>query len=125
MPRPATRVRIEYEDQNEAFSRCLPASGGLARRLNADNDPRPWWVVALDEPIEYQLKVGGPFQYRLVTARELVIGSRARDQEVGEHQTVAVHILLPLSDGATVGDRLRTSDFYHAAWGVCHREDAA
>ena len=125
MTRPTTRVRIEYEDQNEAFSRCLPATGGLVRRLTADKDPRPWWIVALDEPIEYQLKIGEPFEYRLITARELVIGSRARGQEVGDHPAAAVHILLPLADGATVGDTLRTSDFYHVAWGVCRREDAA
>jgi hypothetical protein len=125
MTQPTTRVKIAYADQNEAFARCLPATGRLERSLTADNDPRLWWVVALDEPLEYQLKVGEPFQYRLITTRELVIGSRVLGQEVGQDQTASVHILLPLNQAATIGDRLRTSDFHHAAWGVCQREDAA
>ena len=118
MTRSTTRVRIEYADQNEAFSRCLPVTGSLARAMTADNDSRPWWIVALDEPLEYQLKVGEPFQYRLITTHELVIGSKVQGQEVGGDSAVSVHILLPLSEAATRGDRLRNSEFYGAAWGV-------
>jgi hypothetical protein len=125
MAQSTTRVRIEYADQNEAFARCLPATGRLLRPLTADNDLRPWWVVKLDEPLEYQVKVGEPFQYRLITTRELVIGSRVLGEEIGQQEAASVHIYLPLNDAATVGDRLVTSDFQHVAWGICQRDDAA
>ena len=125
MPRSTIRVRIEYADQNEGFRASLPASGVLDRKMTADNDSRPWWVVALDQPLQYQLKVAEPSEYRLVGARQLVVGSRASGHEVGGRTPAAVHILLPLTAEATKGERLRTSDFFHVAWGVCHREDAA
>ena len=125
MVRSTVRVRIEYADQNEGFRASLPASGVLDRKLTADNDSRPWWVVALDQPLQYQLKVAEPSEYRLVGARQLVVGSRASGHEVGGRTPAAVHILLPLTAEATKGERLRTSDFFHVAWGVCHREDAA
>src|SRR6267154_2357699 len=125
MARSTVRVRIEYADQNEGFRASLPASGVLDRKLTADNDSRPWWVVALDQPLQYQLKVAEPSEYRLVEARQLVVGSRASGHEVGGRTPAAVHIMLPLTAEATKGERLRTSDFFHIAWGVCHREDAA
>ena len=71
------RVKIEYADQNEGFAGCLPVIGHLSHVLNADNDPRPWWVLDHDTSLEYQLKVGEPHQYRLITTHQLVIGSRA------------------------------------------------
>ena len=120
-----TRIRIEYADQNEGFARCLPATGRLSHTLAADNDSRPWWVVELEVPLEYQLKIGEPHHYRLITAHELVIGIRAENDEIGYAQEAAVHILLPLAEGATSGDRLRNAEFYHVAWGVCRRDDAA
>ena len=125
MAKAGTRVSVEYADQNDDFARCLPATGRLARPLVADNDPRAWWVVMLDQTLEYQLKVGEPFQYRLITTSELVIGSRVRGEEIGQAEAASVHILLPLNPTATAGDQLRTADFYHVAWGVCRRENAA
>jgi hypothetical protein len=122
---PGMRVKVEYADHTDIFAGCLPASGRLSHALTADNDPRPWWVVKLDVPLEYQLKVGEPHHYRLITARELVIGSRAQGDEIGLTQEAAVHILLPLIERATTGERLRSADFYQAAWGVCRRDDAA
>ena len=105
MPRSTIRVRIEYADQNEGFRASLPASGVLDRKMTADNDSRPWWVVALDQPLQYQLKVAEPSEYRLVGARQLVVGSRASGHDVGGRTPAAVHILLPLTAEATKGER--------------------
>ena len=125
MDLPNVRVRIEYADQNDGFAACLPATGRLMRPLVAGDDPRPWWVVALDQPLEYQLKVGEPYQFRLIRSGELVIGTRERGRAIGGPEPTSVHILLPLRAEATSGSQLRVPEFYQAAWGVCHREDAA
>ena len=125
MSKTGTRVRVEYADQNEDFARCLPGTGYLARPLVADNDPRTWWVVMLDRPLEYQFKIGEPFQYRLITTSELVIGARVRGEEIGQAEAASIHILLPLSPAATIGDRLLNADLYPVAWGICRKADAA
>jgi hypothetical protein len=118
------RVTIEYADQNESFAAILPVTGRLLRPLFAANDPAPWWIVALDHTIEYQLKVGDRYQFRLVESGELVIGTREQNRAIGEREPTAVYILLPVSADATRGSDLRVSEFYKAAWGVCRREDA-
>jgi hypothetical protein len=118
------RVKIEYADQNESFAASLPVTGRLSRPLFAGDDPRPWWVVVLDDTVEYQLKVGDPYQFRLIRSGELVIGTREQNREIGGREATAVHILLPLRADATQGSDLRVPEFYHVAWGVCSREDA-
>lgn len=118
------RVRIEYADHNEGFAASLPVTGRLARPLFASDDPRPWWVVDLDDTIEYQLKIGDPYQFRLVQSGELVIGTREQNRAIGGSEPTHVHILLPLRADATEGSDLRVEEFYHVAWGVCRREDA-
>ena len=118
------RVTIDYADQNESFAAVLPVTGHLIRPLFAANDSRPWWIVALDHSIEYQLKVGEPYQFRLVESGELVIGTREQNRAIGDREPTAVHILLPLSADATKGSDLRVPEFYPAAWGECRREDA-
>jgi len=117
-------VTIEYADQNESFAASLPVTGRLSRPLFAADDPRPWWIVVLDRTIEYQLKVGEPYQFRLIQSGELVIGTREQNRAIGAHEPTAVYILLPLRADATKGSDLRVSEFYRAAWGVCRREDA-
>jgi hypothetical protein len=119
-----TRVTIEYADQNESFAPMLPVSGRLLRPLFAANDSRPWWIVVLDRSIEYQLKVGEPYQFRLVQSGELIIGTREQKRAIGDREPTAVHILLPLSADSTKGSDLRVPEFYKVAWGVCRREDA-
>ena len=118
------RVKIEYADQNEDFAASLPVTGRPLRPLSADNDPRPWWIVVLDQPIEYQLKVGEPYEFRLIRSSELVIGTRENNRAIGGREPTAVHIYLPLRAEATARSDLKVSEFYHVAWGVCRREDA-
>ena len=118
------RVTIEYADQNEDFAASLPVAGRLSRPLFATGDPRPWWVVILDRTIEYQLKVGDSFQFRLIKSGELVIGTREQNRAIGGDEPTAVHILLPFRPDATETSDLRVSEFFHAAWGICRRKDA-
>jgi hypothetical protein len=119
------RLRIEYFDQNASFERCLPVTGQGMRVLKSVSDARSWWVVQLDKPLEYQLRVGEPYQYRLLRVRDIVIGTRLEGQQVGEASPAHVHIYLPLSEGATDGPDMNASLFYHAAWGTSSTEDAA
>ena len=111
------RVRLEYEDQNERFARHLPVTGRLSRQVPG-SDGRQWWIMALDAPLEYQHKVGEPFQYRLVRTTELVLGNRSSEQMIGGAAAAPVHILVPLEPEATRGDSVRLDAFAHVAWGT-------
>jgi len=119
------RVVIDYADQNESFRACLPVAGTVQHGLREAKGPRTWWVIQLDSPLEYQLKVGEPFNFRLITSSQLVIGARVNGQDVGSTAPVPVHILLPLTPEATSGSDLRPEEFYGIAWGNCTRQDAA
>jgi hypothetical protein len=118
------RVRIEYFDQNEQFGKLLPVRGYLRRSLTGAHGRR-WWVVDLDQPLEYQRKVGEPFRFEVIRTSELVIGSRRQGHEVGETEPTSVHILVPLGLDATQAGDLELTRFDHVAWGICHVEDAA
>ena len=118
------RARLEYEDQNEDFACHLPVTGRLSRQVPG-SDGRQWWIMTLDAPLEYQHKVGEPFQYRLVRTTELVLGNRWPDQVIGERAPAPVHILVPLEAAATRGDSVRLDAFAQVAWGVVSIAGAA
>jgi hypothetical protein len=52
------RVRIEYFDQNESFREVLPKSGTIVGRFGEASGTQDWALVRLDEPFDWQLKVG-------------------------------------------------------------------
>ena len=70
-----TRVRLEYFDQNESFAPCLPREGAILKRV-ATSNVDDWYLVELDQPIEYQIKIGDPYKYKLVETSHLLIRSR-------------------------------------------------
>lgn len=116
---PGIRVRIEYSDQNESFAQCLPRTGSVSQRFS-DLAGSTWYLVDLDEPIHYQMKVGEPFQYRLVIAKHILIRSRWEGQEVGGREPTSVFILLIENSKLPASSPIRAGDFIHVAWGTCH-----
>jgi hypothetical protein len=59
------RLRVEYADQNESFASYLPRTGQTVRSFTSDKGTVGWLLLRLDEPFEYQLKVGDGFRLRI------------------------------------------------------------
>lgn len=113
------RLRIDYADHNEAFAACLPRTGTVAGTFQDTNGIGPWLLVDLDEPFEYQLKVGEPFQFRLIRVDALLIRSRWENCEVGDPEAVAVFLLLVEEGVHPTGSSIVLEDYIHIAWGSC------
>ncbi|MBI3923609.1 MAG: hypothetical protein HY318_19475 [Armatimonadetes bacterium] len=117
-----TRVRVEYFDQNENFAPLLPRSGTVTRQLGTERGIDDWFVVELDKPFEYQMKIGEPFSFRLLRCERFIVRSRWQGYRVGEAEPTSVFILLILDEALLTGDFIHVEDFHHVAWGMCHTE---
>ena len=69
-----SRVRLEYDDHGEGFARHLPVAGRVVRRCTAATGPADWYLVELDEPLDYQHARGPNFQFERWIVR---VSSRA------------------------------------------------
>ena len=118
------KLRIEFEEGSDRLDAVLPATGQPVARL-ADEAGARWVVVALDQPVEYQCKIGDPFQYQGIRANQLVIASRWQGQVIGDAEPTRVYILVPLTPAATQGERLDPTAFDFAGSGTCHAQAAA
>ena len=116
------RVRIEYADQNEAFASLLPRSGVITRRCSDIAGNSDWCLLRLDEPFEYQLKVGEPFRHRLLHVGHLLVRSREAGHAVGETEPTAVFILLVDDTQVPVQDPFNPTSYVHIAWGTALAE---
>ena len=114
-----TRLRIDYADQNEEFARYLPRVGTVTREFRDAKGPGPWFLVALEEPFKYQLKIGESFQFRLVVVDALLIRSRWVGSEIGDPDDVAVFMLLVEEGRHPTGAVVDPQGFVQIAWGTC------
>jgi hypothetical protein len=117
-----TRVRIEYYDQNERMASILPRRGVIIRQLQAENNVDGWFLVQLDDPFDYQIKIAEPFTFRILNCDRILIRSRWHGQQVGEAEPTSVFILLVLDETSLKEEPIRVKQFYHVAWGMCHTE---
>ena len=116
------RVRIEYFDQNESFRSFMPRRGaivGMFRDLSGDKD---WTLVRLDESFEWQLKVGEPYQFRLLHIDHFLIKSRWSDHSIGDTEPTSVFVLLVEKDSMPQGNAIDVSKYVRAVWGTCYSE---
>jgi hypothetical protein len=118
------RVAIEYADQNDAFARFLPRSGGIVSELSDTSGNSGWLLVDLDETFEYQVKVGEPFRFRGTTVTHFLVRSRQKGVVAGAPGGVPVFILL-VEQGAFPQVPLDPKDYIQAAWGTCSVLDGA
>lgn len=114
-----TRVRLEYFDQNESFAFCLPREGTILDCFTTSNVD-DWYLVELDQPIEYQIKIGEAFRYRLVKASHLLIRSRWDGHNIGEIEPTSVFIVLVEQNQLPLVTPLEIAQYHHVAWGMCH-----
>ena len=119
-----TRVRLEYFDQNESFASVLPRQGIIARQFRATQGVDDWFAVELDEPFDYQIKLGEPFRFRLLHCERVLIRSRWQGYQLGETEPTSVFILLIPDQALLTEEPIRLEGFHHVAWGMCHTEKA-
>jgi hypothetical protein len=113
------RLRVEYFDQNEEFAPYLPRVGVVSRVFKDSSGVGEWLLLDLEEPLEYQLKVGEPFQFRLARVDAFLIRSRWQDKEVGDSDGTSVFILLVEEGRHPVNGEINPESYVRIAWGMC------
>jgi len=113
-----TRVRLEYLDQNEGFAACLPRTGQVVDTLTSTAGVSDWYLVHIDDPISFQLKVGEAFT--LLKTDHLLIRSRWTGKQVGEPEPTSVFLLLVDPSRLPLSSPIQVENFHHVAWGMCH-----
>ena len=116
------RVRIEYADQNESFRPMLPRRGSVARVLHEISTGRSWTLIRLDQPFEWQHKIGEPFKFRLLSIDHLLVAPRWVGVDIGKSEPAPVFINLVEQGCVPSGERFNIRDYLGIAWGVCHTE---
>jgi hypothetical protein len=120
-----SRVRLEYFDQNEAFASYLPVSGRVSKRCVTADGPDDWYLVELDEPLDYQLKVGPKSQFRRIIVPRVLIRSRLHGEPISRETSPSVFLLL-VGDGQDVpAQGVSVEDYIHVCWARCYVNDAA
>lgn len=103
------RIRLDYYDHNEEFSRILPQDGWIERFVSSATDNN-WGLLKLDTSIEYD---GNTYNY-------LLLRSRWQGSEIGDKEPTSVFVLL-VGDVQNVSNGFDTNEFLHVAWGMAHR----
>ncbi|SRR6266404_465848 len=113
------RLTVEYSDQNESFARYLPRVSRTAGNFTPDTGTPGWYLLELEEPFDYQLKVGEPFRFREIVVTHFLLRSRWAGHDIGGATPTPVFILLVEQGAVPVKGSIRVHDYVHIAWGVC------
>ena len=114
------RARVDYFDQNESFAPLLPRSGELTRKLRDVHGNADWFLLRLDDPLEYQ--VSKAHQFRLLRISHFLLRSRWQGRHIGDSEPTSVFILLVQEGEEAVPDGFDPSAYTHVAWGTCVTE---
>jgi hypothetical protein len=115
-----SRVRLEYDDQNESFARYLPVEGTISQRCLTTIGPDDWYLVELDEPIDYQHEVGPRFEFQRLIVQRVLIRSRWANMPIGPGVSPSVFLLLVQQSQELPEYGLVIDDFIHVCWARCH-----
>jgi hypothetical protein len=113
----AKRVRVEYA--GEGLESYLPRSGTLKRELLDSTGNPGWFLLELDQPLEYQLKVEEPFQFRLLRVEHFLVRSRWTDCPIGSAKPTSVFVLLVEDSQIPVPNPVDVKHYHHVGWGTC------
>jgi hypothetical protein len=115
-----SRVRLEYDDQNESFARCLPVEGTISHLCFTAIGPDDWFLVELDQPIDYQHEVGPRFDSQRLLVTRVLIRSRWANMPIGPGVSPSVFVLLVQQSQEVPEYGLVIDDFIHVCWARCH-----
>ena len=116
-----TRIKIEYDDQNEKFAFLLPRHGTIIRQLRAEHGVVDWFLIKLEIPFDYQVRGPDSFSFTSLHCENILIRSRWKGHPIGEVET-SVFILLIPDETQLNNEPIKIEQFYHVAWGMCHTE---
>jgi hypothetical protein len=114
----AQRMIIDYFDHNETFAPLLPRSGVVSHICSDIYGNSDWYLVSLDEPFDYQQKVGEPFAFRLVHIAHFLIRSRWAGYAIEDRVPTSVFVLLVEESQLPVQEPFDPSTFFHVCWGM-------
>ncbi|MFA5340033.1 MAG: hypothetical protein WC317_07815 [Candidatus Omnitrophota bacterium] len=111
------KIKIEYYDQNEDFAKYLPKTGVIAKQLIDEYRNNDWFLVKIDEPFEYQLKIGENYQYKLIECKNMLIRSRIKNEDIDSPNGTSVFIMLIPDESKLSNNPIKIKDFIHIALG--------
>ena len=120
-----SRVRLEYSDQNESFSAYLPVVGTIRERLVAITGPDDWYLVDLDESLDYQHQAGANYQFQRHIISRVLIRSRTAGEPISRESSISVFLLLVTEDKTFESETIDIDNFIFICWAMCHVLDAA
>ena len=128
MERPSGRTLQPLPKDNDRFGSLLPREGELVRRVASTDGCTDWWLVRLDEPLEYEVgKIAESARDETrvrtgdtLSTRYLLIRSRWKGHSIGEEEPTSVFLLLVDDLEAAQADEVDIHQFLHVAWGMCH-----
>ena len=115
----STRFLVEYSDQNEGFAQFLPRAGQVIRDFSDTSGNSGWYLLELDQPFEYQTKVGETYQFRGTTITHFLIRSRSQGHALGGPEPASVFVLLVENGSVPTHGPIDVKHYFHAAWGMC------
>jgi hypothetical protein len=116
------RVRIEYADQNDSFKQMLPRRGTIVGDLREVHSQRPLTLVKLDEPFEWQQKVGEPFKFRAMRVDHFLISPRWKGFQIPGSEPASVFVHLVETDQVPTSETVDINNYVLIAWGMCYTE---
>ena len=105
------KIKLEYADQNEAYSVFLPRVAVIEKRLESDNVDN-WYLI----------KLAVPYKYGGVENKQLLIRSRWKDVEIGETENVSVFIVQIPDKSVIKGSYVKIEASNLVAWGTVSLE---
>ena len=109
---------VEYSDQNDCFAQFLPRAGQVIGEFSDTTGNNGWYLLELNEPFDYQIKVGNPFQFRGTTITHFLIRSRWQGYAPGASEPVSVFVLLVEKGSVPTHGPVEMKHYIHAAWGM-------
>jgi len=113
------QLLVEYSDQNESFAEFLPRAGQLIGDFSDTTGNSSWHLLELNQPFDYQIKVGDPYQFRGTTVTHFLIRCRWQGYAIGGPEPVSVFVLLVESGSVPTRGPVDVEQYVHAAWGMC------
>jgi hypothetical protein len=106
-----SRVKVEYDDQNEAFAEFLPRTGRIVKQCKSKSGIENWFLVSLDEPFEYQSVRPDKSPVQTFQCNSFLIRSRWEGHEIRQEESVPVFIMLAFreSDSVSLIERSETT----------------